>query len=98
MHRLKEKKIVDLSDISNLVYNSDLNTKLTTSSAKGELKTKKDTIMNHQTFDSSYFHGKSYFEDDGTQNYFVLQPIYRCFKRIGNSKLISPWQSKKIVW
>ena len=49
-----------------------------------------------QTFDSTYFRGKSYFEDDGTQNYFVLQPIYRCFKRIGNSKLISPWKSKRL--
>ena len=28
-----------------------------------------------KTFDSSYFVGKSHFEEDGTQNYLVFQPI-----------------------
>ena len=47
-------------------------------------------------FDSSYFFGKSHFED-GTQNYLVFQPIYRYFKiiaGIGNRKYIYYWQSK----
>ena len=35
-----------------------------------------------QKFDSSYFRGKSYFEEDGTQNYLVFQPKYRYFKRV----------------
>ena len=35
-----------------------------------------------QKFDSSYFRGKSYFEEDGTQNYLVFQPMYRYFKRV----------------
>ena len=35
-----------------------------------------------KTFDLSYFKGKSHFEEDGTQNYLVFQPIYRYFKRI----------------
>ena len=26
-----------------------------------------------------YFHGKSHFEYDGTQNYLVFQPVCRCF-------------------
>ena len=33
-----------------------------------------------KTFDSSYFIGKSHFEEDGTQNYLVFQPMYRYFK------------------
>ena len=33
-----------------------------------------------QTFDSSYFIGKSHFEEEGTQNYLVFQPMYRYFK------------------
>ena len=33
-------------------------------------------------FDSSCFKGKSYFEEDGTQNYLVFQPMYRYFKKI----------------
>ena len=50
-----------------------------------------------KTFDSSYFIGKSHFEEDGTQNYLVFQPIYRYFKRIagvGNDNYIYCWQSK----
>ena len=43
-----------------------------------------------KTFDSSYFIGKSYFEEDGNQNYLVFQPMYRYFKMIagvGNGNL-----------
>ena len=42
----------------------------------------------------SDFIGKSYFEEDDTQNYLVFQPINRCFKLITNKKFISSWQSK----
>ena len=33
-----------------------------------------------QKFDSSYFRGKSHFEEDGTQYYLVFQPTYRYLK------------------
>ena len=38
-----------------------------------------------ETFDSSYFRGKSYFEEDATQNYLVLQPIIRYFKTVSGN-------------
>ena len=50
-----------------------------------------------KTFDSSYFIGKSHFEEDGVQNYLVYQPMYRYFKMIagvGNSSYIYYWKSK----
>ena len=50
-----------------------------------------------KTFESSYFIGKSHFEEDGTQDYLVFYPIYRYLKRIagvGNSNYIYYWQSK----
>ena len=47
-----------------------------------------------KTFDSSYFIGKSHFEEDGTQNYLVFQPMYRYFKMITNTDYISSWKSK----
>ena len=47
-----------------------------------------------ETFDSSYFIGKSNFEEDGTQNYLVFQPMYRYFKIITNTDYISSWKSK----
>ena len=47
-----------------------------------------------RTLDLSCFIGKSHFEEDGTQNYLVFQPIKRYFKIIANSKLISSRQPK----
>ena len=46
-----------------------------------------------KTFYSSYFIGKSHFEEDGTQDYLVFQPINRYFKT-GNSDYVLAWRSK----
>ena len=42
-----------------------------------------------KTFDSSYFIGKSHFEEDGTHNYLVFQPIVKYFKVITGTNYIS---------
>ena len=48
-----------------------------------------------ETFDSIYFCSKSYFEDDGTQNYLVFQIVSRYFKTISaNDSNILSWKSK----
>ena len=50
-----------------------------------------------KAFDSSYFRGKSHFEEDGAQNYLVFQPMYIYFKIIavvGNGSHIYYWNSK----
>ena len=47
-----------------------------------------------KTFDLSYFKDKSHFEEDGTQNYWLFQPVYRYLKLIANTKDISEWKSK----
>ena len=47
-----------------------------------------------KTFDSTYFIGKSHFEEDGTQNYLVFQPLNKYFKLITNTLSILSWQSK----
>ena len=47
-----------------------------------------------KTFDQRYFIGKSHFEEDGTQNYVVFQPINRYFKLIANTDYVSSWKSK----
>ena len=50
-----------------------------------------------QTFDSSYFKGKSHSkEDEGTQNYLVFQPINKYFKKISNTEHISESKSKAL--
>ena len=45
-------------------------------------------------FDSSYFIDKSHFEDGGSQNYLVFQPLNKYFKLITNTLSILSWQSK----
>ena len=47
-----------------------------------------------ETFDSSYLSGKSHFEEDGTQNYLVFQPLNKYFNVIANAKYISSWKAK----
>ena len=42
-----------------------------------------------QTLDSSYFKGKSSFEDVGTTNYLTIQSVFRYFTKIHNSNHIS---------
>ena len=40
-------------------------------------------------FDLSYLIGKSHFEEDGTRNYLVFQPINKYFKLITNTDYVS---------
>ena len=47
-----------------------------------------------KTFDSSYFIGKSYFEEDGTPNHLVFQPLDRYLKTAANINYILSWKSK----
>ena len=50
-----------------------------------------------KTFDSSYFIGKSRFEEDGTQDYLVFQLMYRYFKVFSITQYleyVSEWKSK----
>ena len=49
-----------------------------------------------KTFDLGYFIGKSHFDEDGTQNYLVFQPIHKYFKfvNINNEWYIISWKSK----
>ena len=49
-----------------------------------------------ETIDSSYFRGNNHFEEDGTQNYLVFQPIYKYFKNIGNTANVSEYKSKGV--
>ena len=54
----------------------------------------KNELNKLKTFDSSYFIGKSHFEENGTQNYLVFQPINKYFKVITNTDYVSSWKSK----
>ena len=49
-----------------------------------------------KTFDPSYFRGKNYFDENGSQNYYVFQPISKYFKvaYINNINYILSWKSR----
>ena len=71
---------------------SSLNTKITKN--KTDHLRVENELNKLKTFDSSYFIGKSHFEEDGTQNYLVFQPINKYFKLNTNTLYILSWQSK----
>ena len=70
---------------------SSLNKKITSNKAKHLLV--ENELNKLETFDLSYFIGKIYFEEDGSQSYLVFQPISSYFKIIANTKFISSWKS-----
>ena len=49
----------------------------------------KNELNKLKTFDSDYFIGKSYFEEDGTQNYLVFQQMYKYFKTNNSDYVLS---------
>ena len=83
----------------NLITKTDFDAKLSSLNRTITQNKKKYLLVENElnqlkTFDSSYFTGKSYFEEDGTQNYLVFQPLKKYFKAITNIDYISSWKSK----
>ena len=71
---------------------SSLNRKITQNKIKHLFV--EDELKKLKTFDSSYFIGKSHFEEEGVQNYLVVQPMNKYFKLMTNTLHILSWQSK----
>ena len=63
-----------------------------------KLKQREDIINDIERV-ASYFRGKNYFDEDGTQNYLVFQGVYKYFENVDASKTIikfyaNSWKSK----
>ena len=71
---------------------SRINRKITKNKTENVLV--KNELNKLKKFDSSYFIDKSHFEEDGTKNYLVFQPINKYFKVITNADFIWSWKSK----
>ena len=71
---------------------SSLNRKITQNKSKHLLVENESNQL--KCFDLSHFIGKSHFDEDGTQNYLVLQPLNKYFKLNGNALYILSWKSK----
>ena len=69
---------------------SGLNKKITANKTKHLFV--ENELKKSEKFDAAYFRGKNYFEEDGTQNYLVFEPVYKYFEKIGDK--VSSWKSK----
>ena len=69
-----------------------MNTEITKNKTENLLV--KNELNQLKAFDSSYFIGKTHFEEDGRQNYLVFQPLIKYFKLIANTDYVSSWKSK----
>ena len=72
---------------ANLKTKTDFDAKLQSLSKRITSNKRKHLLVENElkkvkTFDLSYFKGKGHFEEDGTQNYLVFQPMYRYFKSV----------------
>ena len=78
---------------ANLITKTDFDAKLSSLNRKITQNKSKHLLVENElnklkTFDSSYFIGKSHFEEDGTQNYLVFQPVNKDFKVITNTDYV----------
>ena len=73
---------------------SSLNRKITKNKSKHLLV--ENDLNKLKTFDSSYFCGKNYFDEDGTQNYYIFQPISKYLKvvSVNDINYILSWKSR----
>ena len=79
---------------ANLITKTDFDAKLSSLNRKITKNRTDHLLVQNElnklnTFDSSYYNGKSYFEEDGKRNYLIFKPISRYFKTIDNTKYIS---------
>ena len=89
--RLAQAKLVTKTGFDDKLKN--LNKKINSNKTKHVLVENELEIL--ETFDSIYLCGKSYFEDDGTQNYTVFQTTCKYFKTVSNTNdHILSWKSK----
>ena len=73
---------------------SSLNRKITNNKSKDLLV--ENELNKLKTFDSSYFHGKNYFHEDGNQNYYIFQRISKYLKvaYVNNITYVLSWKSR----
>ena len=78
---------------ANLITGTDFDAKLLSLNGKTTSNKSKHLFVETElkklkTFDSSYFRGKSHFEEDGTQSYLVFQPMHRYLRVITSTNQI----------
>ena len=85
--RLAQANLVTKTDFDAKLFS--LNRKMPSNKAKHVLV--ENELKKLKTFDSSYFFGKSHFEEDGIQDYLVFQLLNKYFKVIASINYVSSW-------
>ena len=89
--RLAQVNLLTKTDFDNRLIN--LKKKITSNKRKHLIV--ENELKKLETFNSIHFRGKSHFEDDGTQNWLIFQPMQRYFKTVSaNYNNILSWKSK----
>ena len=50
-----------------------------------------------KTFDSSYYNGKSYFEEDGTSIYLIFQPLNKYKVTFNHGKIVNIFIVNEVI-
>ena len=86
---------------ANLITKTDFDTRLSSLNRKINNNKSKHLLVENelnklQTFDSSHFHGKNYFDEDGNQNYYTFQPISKYLKvaYVNDITYVLSWKSR----
>ena len=90
--RLEQANLITKTDFDAKLLS--LNRKITTNKTKSLLV--ENELNKLKTFDSGYLISKSHFEEDGTQNCLVFQPLNKYFKVIANADYVSSWKSMRL--
>ena len=91
--RLAQAKLITKTEFDSKL--PSLNRKITANKSKHLLV--ENEFNKLKAFDSSYFIGKNYFDEDGTQNYLVFQPMCKYFKVFSitqYAEYVSKWKYK----
>ena len=86
---------------ANLVTKTDFDNELKKNNKKIVSNKTKNLLIEKKlnAFDLSHFNGKNYFDENGTQNWFIFQPVGRYLKTDYTAKNIDyvlSWESKGI--
>ena len=96
--RIKQNELVNKSDVSNLLKDSNLNKKLGTLATESDPKAEQDIIATLQTHDLSCFLGEIFFGDEDSQIIFVYQPTRDTLelKKGKGTDYVLSWKSKEV--
>ena len=87
---------------ANLVTKTDFDDKLKNLHQRINLNITKHLRVENElkkvkTFNLSHFRGRNHFENDGTKNYLVFQPIYNYFRRTVKTNQVVEWKSRELA-